>query len=164
MHSMEIDRRRFLAIVAACGAATVLPSVRAGASEAPVTGAAGMRHGGVQEGGAVANQASESVSDLLYLAARKQAGRYEAALFDERGHARLVVPMPARGHSFAIDAPRSRAVVFGRQPGFFAIGFHLGGKAQPQPLPMTPERHFFGHGVFSPDGKLMIATENDYEG
>ncbi|WP_425330950.1 DUF1513 domain-containing protein [Allopusillimonas ginsengisoli] len=161
---MEIDRRRFMALVAACGAAAVCPSARAGTPPAPGQGVAGMRHGGLQDSGAVATQASESVGDVLYLAARKQASRYEAALFDERGHAHLVVPMPARGHSFAIDAPRSRAVVFGRQPGFFAIAFHFEDQTQPQPLPMTPERHFFGHGVFSPDGKLLIATENDYEG
>ena len=26
-----------------------------------------------------------------------------------------------------------------------------------------PGRHFFGHGVFSPDGRLLYATENDFE-
>ena len=27
-----------------------------------------------------------------------------------------------------------------------------------------PDRHFFGHGVFSADGKLLYTTENDYDG
>ena len=26
-----------------------------------------------------------------------------------------------------------------------------------------PYRHFFGHGVFSADGKLLYTTENDYQ-
>ena len=26
-----------------------------------------------------------------------------------------------------------------------------------------PDRHFFGHGAFSADGRLLYATENDYE-
>ena len=29
--------------------------------------------------------------------------------------------------------------------------------------PPKPERHFFGHGVFSADGRLLYTTENDYE-
>ena len=46
--------------------------------------------------------------------------------------------MPARGHSFAIDAAGGRAVVFGRQPGFFALGF--GRMARPAPLNWTCRR------------------------
>lgn len=102
-------------------------------------------------------------TEALYLAARKKLGRFEAVLFDEHGHDRVIVPMPDRGHSFAIDAARGRAVVFGRQPGFFAVSFDLAGKETPQALQAAPERHFFGHGVYSPDGKLMVSTENDYE-
>ena len=30
-------------------------------------------------------------------------------------------------------------------------------------IPSIEGRHFFGHGVFSPDGKLLYATENDFE-
>ncbi|WP_050840932.1 DUF1513 domain-containing protein, partial [Bordetella pertussis] len=79
------------------------------------------------------------------------------------GRDRLAVPMPARGHSFALDAPRRRAVVFGRQPGFFAVAFSVDGARPPQALAAAPQRHFFGHGLFLPDGQRMLATENDYE-
>lgn len=53
-----------------------------------------------------------------YLAARKRDGHDEAVVLNDQGQDQLCIPMPARGHSFAIDAPRARAVVFGRQPGF----------------------------------------------
>jgi hypothetical protein len=99
----------------------------------------------------------------LYLAARKNAGRHEVALIDAQGRDQRVISLPGRGHSFAIDAARGRVVAFGRQPGFFAVAFDAEGKRPPLTLDAVPGRHFFGHGVFSPDGHLMVATENDYE-
>ncbi|WP_459614989.1 DUF1513 domain-containing protein [Bordetella sp. 2513F-2] len=99
-----------------------------------------------------------------YLTARRRGRTYEAVVLDERGRDLLVVPMPDRGHSFALDPERGRAVAFGRQPGFFAVAFDLQGRRAPEPLAVAPGRHFFGHGVFLPDGRRLIATENDYEG
>ncbi|WP_397474766.1 DUF1513 domain-containing protein [Pusillimonas sp.] len=135
MHLTEIDRRRFLAFVLASGAV-------------PLCGAA---------------QTPPSTSQALYLAARKREGQYEAAVFDAAGTDLRVVPLPDRGHSFAIDKERRRAVAFGRQPGFFAMAFDLEGGEPARPLPIAKGRHYFGHGVYTPDGRLLFATENDYE-
>ncbi|MGY6273314.1 DUF1513 domain-containing protein [Achromobacter denitrificans] len=131
---MAIDRRRFLSLAAALGLAP---------------------------GAALA--AAPRDGEALYLSARKRGGRDEAVLLDDAGRDRLVVPMPARGHSFAIDPARGRAVVFGRQPGFFALAFSLHGPGEPEPLPLHGERHFFGHGAYVDGGRLLAATENDYE-
>lgn len=136
---MVIDRRRFLALAVAMG---IAPGVARAALP--------------EDGGP------------LYLSARKRGGRDEAVLLDEAGSDRLVVPMPARGHSFAIDPVNQRAVVFGRQPGFFAVAFALdrqgSGGAEPQALPLPEARHFFGHGAFLKGGQLLAATENDFDG
>jgi hypothetical protein len=142
MRSTVIDRRRFLAALSAFGAWPLA----AGALDAR-------------------NPSASKLSDAqaLYLAARKNGDRYEVVVFDERGRDLHVIPMPARGHSFAIDAERGRAVAFGRQPGFFAVAFDLAGKHEPVAIEAAPGRHFFGHGVFTPDGKTLLATENDYE-
>ncbi len=104
-----------------------------------------------------------AADQAVYLTARRHAGRYEAVLIDARGQSLLTVPMPDRGHSFAIDAPRGRAVVFGRQPGFFAVAFDLAGRRPPLPLAAAEGRHFFGHGAYSADGRRLYATENDYD-
>lgn len=142
MRSTEINRRRFMGFLAAYGAgAAVVGGER-------IAQAAALPPGGTSP---------------LYLAARKNDSRFEAVVFDEQGNDQLVIPMPDRGHSFALDPARSRATVFGRQPGFFAIAFDVTGKSPEQALQAAPGRHFFGHGVYSPDGKLMVATENDYE-
>src|SRR5690606_23918710 len=64
-------------------------------------------------------------ADPRFLAARRHGTRHEAVLLDATGHDLAVLALPDRGHSFAIDAARERAVVFGRQPGFFALAFSL---------------------------------------
>lgn len=108
----------------------------------------------------VANAAEEA----LFLGARLNGGGFEAAVIDAAGNDRLVVPLEARGHSFAIDLPRRRAVAFARSPGRFAVAFSLDGKDEPRAFAPPPDRHFYGHGVFTPDGRLLLATENDYDG
>lgn len=105
-----------------------------------------------------------AAEDALFLGARLNGNRFEAAVIDEQGHDRLVLPLEARGHSFAIDAPRRRAVAFARSPGRFAIAFDVDGKTEPVAIAPSPARHFYGHGIFTPDGRLMLATENDFEG
>lgn len=99
-----------------------------------------------------------------WLAARRRAGHYEAAVIDAQGRALRVIALPDRGHSFAIDASGRTAVAFGRQPGFFALAFDIDGDEPARALPLAPDRHFFGHGVFGRDGRTVYATENDYAG
>lgn len=148
---MAIDRRRFLELMAGGAALSALPAVRA--ADAPATAAAASGDIPVQAGAGG------------YLAARRRDGRYEAARIDARGRDLQVIALPDRGHSFALDPERGRAVAFGRQPGFYAVAFGLAeGAAAQQALPLPPDRHFFGHGCFSADGRLLYATENDFEG
>lgn len=54
-------------------------------------------------------------------------------------------------------------MVFARQPGTFAVVFDHSGRDAPQTIASIAGRHFFGHGVFSPDGALLYATENDFD-
>jgi hypothetical protein len=106
-------------------------------------------------------QAAEG--EPLFLGARMAQGAYQVAVIDERGRDRLVLPVEARGHSFAIDVPRRRAVAFARAPGKHAVAFDVDGKGEPTGIVTAPGRHFFGHGIFTPDGRLMLASESDYE-
>lgn len=105
-----------------------------------------------------------STATETYLSSRRRNGRDECAWCDAQGRLKAILPLPKRGHSFAIDDKRNRAVVFGRQPGFFAKAFRLDGSGRPQveDLALPQGHHFYGHGVFSPDGDYVYATENDY--
>lgn len=113
---------------------------------------------------AISPSRSFATEEPLYLSARARAGKQEIAVIDHLGIDRLVLPIEDRGHSFAIDPRRRNAVAFARAPGRYAVAFDVDGKMLPQPLVAAPGRHFFGHGVFSTDGRLMFANENDYEG
>lgn len=152
MRSTVIDRRRFLATLGACASHTL-------ASAAVIPG----KNSGLPAADAKQAGLGEKADGFLYLAARKHEGRFESVLMDHAGCEYLTVAMPDRGHSFAIDAPRGRVVAFGRQPGFFAIAFDVAGLQAPRTLHPAQGRHFYGHGVFSPDGRRMFATENDFD-
>lgn len=98
-----------------------------------------------------------------FLSARRHGSRHEAVLIDSQARDLAVLALPDRGHSFAIDAAGARAVAFGRQPGFFALGMSLADGRGLGALPLPADRHFFGHGAFSADGTRLYATENDFE-
>jgi len=108
-------------------------------------------------------QAQDAVAPPRYLSARKRDGRHEAVMLDAAGHDTQVIALPARGHSFAIDPARQRAVVFARQAGFFAIAFDLSGRTGPQTIAPAVGRHFYGHGVYIDDGRVLVATESDFD-
>lgn len=69
------------------------------------------------------------------------------------------VPLPARGHGVAVQPGGSLAAAFGRRPGTYLQVFDYKNGTR-WPIYMADAgRHFYGHGVFSPDGKLIYATE-----
>ena len=73
------------------------------------------------------------------------------------------VPLPDRGHGFAISSDRQRAVAFARAPRIFAVAFDIGGSAEATVFAAPTDRHFYGHGVFVDGDRLLLATENDFD-
>ncbi len=90
-------------------------------------------------------------------------GSYGAAVLSEAGKVLHAIDLPDRGHDVTFDPVSRRSVVFARQPGTFAMVFDHAGRGKPLTIASAPGRHFFGHGVFSPDGTLLYATENDFD-
>lgn len=135
MHSMEIDRRTFCQ---AAGAALLLPSL-------PQLACADTQAG-------------------LYASAYRNAeGAYGAALLRASGDIARTVPLPARGHGFAAHLATRRIVAFARRPGRHAVAIDRDGKSRPLVFEPPAERHFYGHGVFSRDGRVLFTTENEFE-
>ena len=103
-------------------------------------------------------------SDLVFASSvQTAAGSYGAVLLGERGDVIASIDLPDRGHDITISGEAGRGVVFARQPGTFAVVFDPQGRAAPVTLTSVEGRHFYGHGVFSPDGRLLYATESDFE-
>ena len=100
----------------------------------------------------------------VYLSARADdSGGYRVAGFTPDGRPTFDLPLPARGHSFAVHPRGETFVHFARRPGTFARVIDLRRGVVAHELTAPPNRHFYGHGVFSRDGSLLYATENDFE-
>lgn len=135
MHSMAIDRRGLLAGLAATFLLRV--SSAAGATAAPRA--------------------------RLYLSARgDRDGGFHAAGFDEAGRALFDLPLPGRGHSLALRPNHTEAVFFARRPDSFACVVDRAAGTVATRFEAPDDRHFYGHGIFDPAGRLLYATENDF--
>jgi len=105
--------------------------------------------------------AGPAAGPLFAIAFMDRDRRYGVALLSERGEIVHREALPGRGHGFAAH-PRW-LLAFARRPGLFAVAFDRTRASPPQAIAAASGRHFFGHGVFSADGRLLYAAENDFE-
>lgn len=131
-----IDRRSFLQAAGAAFAASLAPR---------------------------AAEAFAAADAVFGAACQKADGSYGCAIFSERGEILSMIDLPDRGHDVTIDRTKRRAVAFARRPRTFAVVFDPASGRTLQTIVSIPGRHFFGHGFFSPDGRLLYATENEIE-
>ena len=108
-------------------------------------------------------EALERAELVFASSVQKREGGYAAALVSETGKLISSVDLPERGHDLTFSPSTGQAVVFARQPGTFAVIFDPAGATPPRTLSSIEGRHFFGHGAFSPDGRLLYATESDFD-
>lgn len=133
---MVTDRRQFVVSAATVLAATLLPLP-----------ASGMTDGATR----------------FITSARRGEARYVVLIVNERGEIEREFALSGRGHDIAQSPDGSTVVAFARRPGTFAVVIDLAGARPPHVITARPDRHFYGHGVFSPDGRLLYATENDFD-
>lgn len=87
---------------------------------------------------------------------------YALCLLDAEGRIGRQEALPGRGHGFAWHGASGRLVAFARRPGTFAVMLAPGDGTALR-FACAPGRHFYGHGLFSADGRLLYACENAYE-
>lgn len=102
-------------------------------------------------------------SPLFASARREDDGSFAIVIFDEAGQELAWIALPDRGHGIAVSPDRRRLIAFARRPGTFALLIDLHRQSEPQVLTSAAGRHFYGHGCFSVDGRLVYAVENDYQ-
>ncbi len=130
---MAISRRDFLQAFAALGVVPVTTLARAGSQPA-------------------------------FVAARMEgASTFSVAVLDYAGEVLFSEELDGRAHDIALSPDHATAAVFARRPGFFALVVDIAGRKRVTAFAPPPGRHFYGHGFFSADGRLLYATENDYE-
>lgn len=143
---LGMDRRQLLSNSAGLLAGLLLPAHALGASEGAKAGAG---------------------RALFASACRDRGGRLLAIVFDAESCEPIrSIELPERGHGIAVRplvADRRELVTFARRPGNFAVVLNLDGSSEPLWVTTRPDRHFFGHGLYSADGRLLYTTENDFE-
>ena len=103
-------------------------------------------------------------ANRAYLGARADAiGNYRVSGFSACGEQLFDMPLPARGHSCAIHPFKREAVHFARRPGAFALAIDFARGTILSEFATPRDRHFYGHGVFSHHGRLLYASENNFE-
>ena len=101
---------------------------------------------------------------FLFVSSQKQAdGNHAVVAVDEGGAIKFQEILPGRGHDTAISPDRKTGIIFARRPGRFAVVIDLCRQKQVFAFETPANRHFYGHGFFSADGRLLFAGENDFE-
>tara|TARA_Y100001936_G_scaffold230833_1_gene254261 strand:+ start:1085 stop:2146 length:1062 start_codon:yes stop_codon:yes gene_type:complete len=101
--------------------------------------------------------------DVAFLSANADRQKqFHAAGLTPAGNIAFEMRIPQRGHGVATHPSGREAVIFARRPGNFAFVFDckLGHKIRFLQSPTGS--HFYGHGVYSKDGRHLFSTENNY--
>ena len=109
-------------------------------------------------------QASSQPDRLRFLSVRADhQHRYAFCGLDGGGGRCFDLPLPGRAHGMAVHPDGDLAMVIARRPGTFLQPVDLRQGRLLKPLGCAPQRHLYGHALYSPDGHWLYTTENDYE-
>lgn len=68
-----------------------------------------------------------------------------------------------RGHGLVHDAQSQQALLFARRSGTHAVVIDMQSLEISHEIQSPEDRHFYGHGCFSADGRYCYMTENDFD-
>ncbi|MFT3672984.1 DUF1513 domain-containing protein [Aestuariivirga sp.] len=114
--------------------------------------------------GAFAPRVAVAARRDVYVSCRLDAEQNASvSCFDENGHELFATSLPARGHDTLERPGAGEVIVFARRPGAWMMVIDAATGTIRSSVAASPHRQFCGHGVFSKDGTLLYATENDDE-
>ncbi|ODB99414.1 hypothetical protein A3197_13175 [Candidatus Thiodiazotropha endoloripes] len=102
-------------------------------------------------------------SNIWLSAQGDKAKTYGIGLFFSDNANSLKIPSGFRGHGVSLHPLHNRVVMFARRPGTEAIEVDLESRDHRLAFVCKNNRHLFGHGSFSPDGKLLYTTEAEID-
>ncbi len=111
----------------------------------------------------LSEQGFAEFNPAIYLGATATSNEYHITGFSKYGLLKFHLPLPVRGHSFAINPQKHIAVQISRRPSRYACEIDLVNGAISSEFSTPDDRHFYGHGVFSSDGRLLYTTENNFD-
>ena len=106
----------------------------------------------------------KKIESKIYLSAfADSSGVYYLGDLLDSGRERFRIKLPCRGHGVAQRPNSNEIASFARRPGrYITVVNVLDGNIIAQ-IKSLEGRHFYGHGVYSLDGRWLYATENEYD-
>lgn len=95
-------------------------------------------------------------------AASDSKGNHYVAGVDDFGYLTFRLPIAHRGHHLMTHPTRSELIVFARSPGNIAYVVDYEHGQRIIEINAGNGFHFYGHGVFSADGKFLFTSENNF--
>lgn len=105
-----------------------------------------------------------AVQPIRYVSAFADSDGYGLAILCSTGNLIGSHRLPSRGHGSALSPDGGILVHFARRPGAFALALNLSNRTATKLIEPPANRLFYGHGFFSRDGRVLYATENDFDG
>lgn len=117
---------------------------------------------GATLGSTLLSTAGSAADDKLYVSACTRAdGVHAAAIFAADGTLRYLTTLPDRGHDAVRRPGTDEVIVFARRPGQWAAVIDIASGLVRRVIAAAEGRHFYGHGAFRDNGRILYATEND---
>ncbi len=89
--------------------------------------------------------------------------KYFFSALNYTGKEKFRVQLPTRGHGSARRPNTNEVAVFSRSPGRYILVIDMSNGEKLTQIKSIEGRHFYGHGVFSPNGQMLYVTENEYD-
>jgi len=89
-------------------------------------------------------------------------GEHQVAAFDAEGELLFRRALDFRGHEIVVAPDGETAVVVARRPGTLLACVDLADGSLIQQLHAAGNRHFYGHGLYTADGRFLLTSENDF--
>ena len=98
---------------------------------------------------------------ILVSAAMDSSGNHSIRLTDPYKDKSSIIPVPERLHDACLRPGTTEVVVFERRPGYHFYVIDAEKTQINKTIDAIHQRHLYGHGVFSQDGKWLYTTENN---
>ncbi|WP_349369179.1 DUF1513 domain-containing protein [Salinarimonas sp.] len=115
---------------------------------------------GLAVGTALAGGSARAAAPVYVSCAQAADGTQRVCAFTGAGALLFSTALPERGHDVAARPGSRDLVVFARRPGDWMAVVDRESGAVRRVVLAVEGRHFYGHGAFSADGRLLYATEN----
>ncbi|WP_029031833.1 DUF1513 domain-containing protein [Salinarimonas rosea] len=118
---------------------------------------------GAALGSALAGGPARAGAPVYVACAQGPDGMQRVCAFTGEGRLLFETALPERGHDVAAQPGGRDLVVFARRPGGWMAIVDRDTGAVTKVVLAAQGRHYYGHGAFSADGRLLWATENQVE-